>query len=171
MSGLYNMIMSVNPASPYVLALIGVDEDKFNRLGRFRDCWVTPDASSVMILHRNYSDNGNDDVLEDVASWDNYVANHEAEGDSTYWKFEFKVPDDMSEAAKKIAEVTDTSDRWDAYRKVIDDLGKGKETEHTKRAMEAGKKIFDQIDSGESGTVQHEDGSVNVTNIQPEDPS
>lgn len=165
MSGLYNMIMGVNPASPYVLALVGIDEDKFGRLGRFRDCWATPDGSSVMILHRNYSDNGNDDVLEDVASWPNYVANH-ATTDSTYWKFEFKVPEDMADVAKKMVEVTDASDRWDAYAKVIDDLGKGKETAYTKRAVEVGKKIFDQLNSGKSGSVQHEEGSVDV--ITPE---
>jgi hypothetical protein len=53
------------------------------------------------------------------------------------------------------------------YRKLIDDMEKGKDNEATRNAFDVGKKILGPIINGESGnkTITHGDGSVNITDL------
>lgn len=142
MSGIYNMVVEVNPAFGLLASIVGISSEFYRAhpLGRIRDAWIEPDGKTICILHRNYGEDGQE-ALENAKSLPTYKRNRPA-SDETYAWWEFEVPAEFSEMASDLAKNTDTKNRWDYYLEVIRKLQDGVDDSETQRAMEAGKRII-----------------------------
>ena len=142
MSGLYNMVMGMNPAFPYLALMVGITQEfaQEHPLGRIRDAWIEPDGKTICILHRNYGSDG-EKANANVKSLPTFRRNVPA-SDETYAWWEFDVPIEYAEAAQMAAAKTDTRNRWTRFMEVADKMKRGVKDEETERALEAGKKVF-----------------------------
>ena len=148
MSGLYNMIMGPNPAAPYLFGIAGITQQNAHLLGRLRDAWINAEGTRVFVLHRNYGEDGAAADAE-AAKLPGYVGKLLYE-DGTYGHYEFAVPQDderLAAFAKAIAARVDNTPCMERYRKLVDDMKAGKDTPEVRRAMEAGKAIFQGLDT------------------------
>jgi hypothetical protein len=172
MSGLYNMVMGMNPAFGLLAGVVGITQD-FHRdhpLGRVRDAWIEPDGKTICILHRNYGEDGQE-ALNNAKMLPTYRANHPA-SDPTYAWWVFDVPAEFEKMAKILVEKTDTRNRWDRYLEVVDKVSKGVEDEETNRAMEAGKKVFAGLNYAMQegiAEVKHGEGEVVIESVEPKE--
>jgi hypothetical protein len=173
MSGLYNMVMQMNPVFGILAGLVGITKD-FHRahpLGRIRDAWIEPDGKTVCILHRKYGEDGQD-ALNNAKLLPTYRRNHPA-SDETYAWWEFDVPAGCEVLVKVLLEKTDTRNCWDRYLEVIEKLSRGVDDDETKRAVDAGKKVFAGLNYAMKegiAEVEHGNGSVVIKTIEPEEP-
>jgi hypothetical protein len=169
MSGLYNMVMEMNPAFGILAGIVGISKDfhQAHPLSRVRDAWIEPDGKTICILHRNYGAEGKE-ALDNAKLLPTYRANHPA-SDETYAWWEFEVPPEFSDLAKVLVEKSDTRNCWDRYLEVINKLHKGVDDSETQRAMEAGKKVFAGLNYAmQEGVaeVRHGEGSVEIKAIE-----
>lgn len=89
-------------------------------------------------------------------------------GDCTYGHYEYAVPQDdekLAAFAKSIAGQTDNTPCMERYRRLIEDMKAGKDTPEVRRAMEAGKAIFQGLDTAmkTGGRVDVGSGAAGVT--------
>ena len=92
MSGnIYNMINGVNPATFLFLPMLGKHPDEYPR---FRDCFLTED-DHILVLTRvgggNRHTGFNEEELEKSP---HFIKTYDAEWDSTYGYYEFRVPNE-----------------------------------------------------------------------------
>jgi len=173
MSGLYNMVMQVNPVFGILAGIVGITKD-FHRahpLGRIRDAWMEPDGKTVCVLHRNYGEDGKE-FNDNAKLLPTYRGNHVA-SDETYAWWEFNVTAEFAMAAKLLADRSDTRNRWDRYLEVIGKLQKGVSDEETERALSAGIKVMAGLKYAEQegiAEVSHGEGSVVIKSFEPEEP-
>jgi len=166
MSGLYNMVMGRNPALGHLLVMVGIDSDgKFERAGRVRDGWITEDAKTIGIFHRNYGEDGQD-ANDFAASLPGYRELAYDNFDGTYGWWLFDVPEEHCDLAERLAELTDNTNCMDRYKALIKDLEKGVKNEMTDQAVKAGERIAESLmksfEDGKSRSVENEDGSVDI---------
>ena len=91
MSGLYNLIHGVNPATFLILPMLGKHPDEYPR---FRDCGVTEDHH-ILVLTRVGGGNRNTGYGEEELEQDpHFIKTYDADWDSTYGYYEFKVPEE-----------------------------------------------------------------------------
>jgi len=174
MSGLFNMLMGTNPAIGYLMAVLGITQETKDKwpLGRLRDAYTNEDGTKVFIFTRNGGLDQESAVQIEKNLRDhhpNYVGFEIDDFDSTYLTYEFNTPEDLLHITKQIAEMTETEPPMVRFRRLLDDMKTGKSNPMVDNAMEVGKKIFDPILNGESGVVEHGDGSVQIHQIKPED--
>ena len=164
MSGLYNMLMGHNPAFGLLCAMVGITRDTAQFMGRVRDAWISEDAKTIGVLHRNYGEDG-EFANQNAAKLPNF-REQQACDDSTYQVWLFDVPPEGEEIAKQIAEHSDNTPCWERYTQAIVDMRAGKETPQTKHMMDVGKKIMgglsESLKDGESRTVETEDGGIDI---------
>ena len=170
MSGLYNMVMQMNPAFPILAGMIGVTENfhQAHPLGRVRDAWIEPDGKTICILHRNYGEDGQES--NDNATLLPTYRDYRSASDPTYAWWEFDVPEQYREMAEMLVEKTDTRNCWKRYLEVIDKLESGVDDSETRRAKEAGEKIASGLSYAMKegiAEVQHGDGSVVINEVNP----
>ena len=166
MSGLYNMLMGRNPAFPLIMGAIGIGQENADQFGRVRDCWISEDAKTIGVLHRNYGANGL--LANGKAATLPLFREHQECSDGTYavWLFDVPKGDAADAALKKIAEMTDNTSCWERYMTAIEDLQDGKKNPQTDKMLEVGKKIMGQlsgsIEDGKSRSVDTEDGGIDI---------
>jgi hypothetical protein len=162
---MYNMVMGRNPAFGYLMAMVGINKENARKAGRVRDVWITEDAKTIGVLHRNYGEEGKE-ANDFAASLPRYREFALDDFDGTYGWWLFDVAEEHLPLAQEIAQVTDNENCMVRYRQLIDDLGKGVDNEMTQQAMKAGEKIAEGLgkafEKGESTTVETEDGSVDI---------
>lgn len=172
MSGLYNMLFGTNPAIGLLLGFLGIFKDTADKwpLGRLRDAYTNEEGTRIFIFTRNGGLDESESAKIENNFRDNhphFVASHIDSFDSTYVTYEFGVPAEYTFAVHEIAQVTDTMPPMERMSKLLSDLHSGKDNELTKNAKEVGEKIFGAIQRGESGSIQHGDGSVDVDHFHP----
>lgn len=168
------MIMQTNPFTPLLLGAIGITKETVEQypLGRFRDAYTNDEGNRIFILHRNYGTDGAA-VLEAMAKHPLYVGNQTAHDDSTYGVWEFRVDERFAALIKEIAERSAPNiPKFQQYMQMIKDMGEGKDTPETKRALAVGKTICDSLKSAIEGgpseqTVISGDGAVDIVNLNP----
>lgn len=96
---LYNMINGVNPATFFILPMLG--EKHPNNYPRFRDCFV--DSGEIRVYTR--VGGGNRDCgfgEEELQQHPNYLRDEDDDFDSTYATYIFSVPNEWKEDFEKI---------------------------------------------------------------------
>ena len=89
MGNLYNMINGVNPATFYILPMLGNHPDWYPR---FRDCWV--ENGQIAVLTRVGSLNKNSGYEEEkLYNHPEYIKDIDYPEDNTYGIYYFKVPE------------------------------------------------------------------------------
>jgi hypothetical protein len=164
MSGLYNMLMGHNPAFGFLAAMAGITKDNASSMGRVRDAWISEDAKTIGILHRNYGEEGT--AANEAAAALPLFRGHRETSDYSYCEWLFDVPEGAEEVAKQIAEQTDNMPCWERYQKAVDDMRSGKKNPQTEHMLEVGEKIIGglvkSIEDDEPRTVETEDGGVDI---------
>jgi hypothetical protein len=161
---MYNMLMQINPAFGLLCAIVGITKDNVQDMGRVRDAWISEDAKTIGILHRNYGEDGLS--ANDTATSLPTFREHRKTSDYSYNEWLFDVPEIAEDVARQIAEQTDNVSCWERYVKAIEDMGAGKKTPQTEHMLKVGEKILGGIvksmDDGESRSVDTQDGSVDI---------
>lgn len=89
---LYNMINGVNPATFFILPLLG--EKHPDDYPRFRDCFVTED-NEIAVYTRVGGGNRNEGFgEEELQSHPNFLRDEDDDFDSTYATYYFSVPEE-----------------------------------------------------------------------------
>lgn len=89
---LYNMINGVNPATFFILPLLG--EKHPDDYPRFRDCFVTED-NEIAVFTRVGGGNRNEGFgEEELQSHPNFLRDEDDDFDSTYATYYFSVPEE-----------------------------------------------------------------------------
>lgn len=77
---------------------------KYYPMGRFRDCYLTPEKDKIVLYTRNWG--GNRDsynyVFRILSKHPNYIGNYDDDFDCTYAYIEFSIPDEFKEDIKNI---------------------------------------------------------------------
>lgn len=102
---LYNMINGVNPATFFVLPMLG--EKHPDDYPRFRDCFMVRDpdgTTEIHVLTRVGGANRNSGYGEEILqSHPNFIGDEDQEDDSTYATYKFSIPEEFKEDFVKIA--------------------------------------------------------------------
>lgn len=122
---------------------------KYYISGRFRDAWLNSDGMEIHIYTRNGGGNREEYwyVFKILRSHPQYLRDIDDEFDSTYATIVFRVPDKWLKYTQKIAGgKTKRGDKiWGDFLK---DLQEGENTKEVQKAIETGKRIFDEMDKG-----------------------
>jgi len=93
---LYNMFNGMNPATFFVLPMLDRHPENY---GRFRDCFLYDDEhpeydNHISVYTRMGGGNRDsyEELIEELQSHENYVADYDDSFDSTYATFVFSVP-------------------------------------------------------------------------------
>ena len=165
------MLMGTNPATPYLLAFLGITQEAQEQwpLGRIRDSYTNEDGSKIFIFTRNGPSGmglipDERDVIEENfrENHPHYVGFEIDDFDHTYLTYEFNTPEEHRAHTKEIADMTEPEPPMVRFRRLIDDMEAGKKNPAVENAIEAGKKLLGPILEGKNETVEHGDGSVDV---------
>jgi hypothetical protein len=166
--GLYNMIMGHNPFLGYLMALIGVHRENFKQFGRLRDAWITADAKTIGVLHRNYGDDG--EAANKAAEGLPAFRQHQCTDDETYQTWLFDVPEDYADIAEDIAGASDNESCWERYKDAIRDYTEGVDTPQSRHIHEVGKTVIgtltETLKDGKTREAATEDGSVVIGPVE-----
>jgi hypothetical protein len=164
MSGLYNMLMGKSPFYPYLVGLAGITKENAREFGRLRDAWISEDAKTIGILHRNYGEEGAD--ANAAAEGLPHFREHLETNDSTYRCWLFDVMPGAEVLAEKMADLDDNTPCFERYEQAIESFGRGEENEQTEHMRKVGEQIFGDINQafndGQSRTVETDDGAVDI---------
>lgn len=129
MGGMYTMIFGTNPASDWLLSLLGLTRSD---MGRFRDAWVQRNPMGggleIVVYTRNGGSN-RPQHMPDFSNHPRYLRDYDDTYDSTYASIIFQAPEDavMTFAENPGAAITieemvvdiNTDERW---KQSIEDL-------------------------------------------------
>lgn len=171
MSGLYQMLMGKNVFYQELLALVGLNDEEKYPLGRFRDCYTNDQGSKVFVLTRNYGAEGSF-YDEKLFAHPNFVEKTADSFDETYTVYEFNVVGIMQLGiCYEIAKISDNTPAMARYEKLMKDIGEGKDTPGTRRALQVGEKLVGNLqgvmDGKQCGTVvEHDGASVEIRSTE-----
>ena len=127
---MYTMIMGRNPFCPLLLGAVGITSETIEQypLGRIRDAYTNSEGTKVFVLHRNYGDEGEGKRVNDaIAKNPNFVRQYQVTPEeNTYQIWEFNVPPQYQVKMKEIASMSDNTPCFEAFLKVIKDMGEGR---------------------------------------------
>lgn len=166
MSALYNVLMKRNHISDRLFTIIGLTQEEIRK---FRDIWINPEGTKIMILHVNDGEKGIDADLR-IAENPNFVSREIWESDNSFAIYHFSIPKnkEVKEIAKSLAKISDTEHRLKKYARTLENMfttGEGFQTFKT-----IGDKILRAKDYAEKegiADVEHGDGRLI---IDPNDP-
>jgi len=155
---LYNQILGVHPFAKNLFALLDLSvKDGEYPVGRIRDLYVVKmDDKLIIVLYtRNGGGNRPDFkfVFDSLATHPCYIKDYDCDLDNTYAYVEFSVPKDTEHFVQEIYDVAPEERGTKMFMNVINDIKNDNKTPFTKKAMEIGKKIFDNIKDIESGGI------------------
>jgi hypothetical protein len=104
---LYNMMNGVNPATFYILPMLGYHPDSYPR---FRDCFISderyPDNNHIIVYTR--TGGGNRESYMDQNLWitciEGYIEDYDDDYDCTFANFVFDIPEKWKDDFNKIIE-------------------------------------------------------------------
>lgn len=102
---LYNMLHGVNPISPILLAILGIDQKgSIYSSGRFRDIHLDEKGEKIILYTRNGGGNREEyqPLIDVLATHPNYLTDYDDDFDCTYAYIEFSVPEKAKEFVKSI---------------------------------------------------------------------
>ena len=121
---------------------------------RFRDCYLNKVDGEIVIIVFTRLGGGNradyQHVYDKLARHPNYLRDYDDTFDSTYSYIEFSVPELFKCFIKEAAQVSLDYKPMERYLNMITDLDNKKDTPDTKKALEIGKKIAEQIKAAEA---------------------
>ena len=140
---LYTQIFGENENADKILDLIDINRENF---GRYRDCWLNPEGTIATVLSRVGGGNRQnyEYVYENLKLHIRYIGYKEEPGDSTYVYFNFSIPDNKIEEAKKIA----PKEKHKTVCQMFHDEIKEAEEDPESPAAKKMEKIADQIMNG-----------------------
>jgi len=126
MSGLYNALFGYNPLARHLLLELGIDH---HDVPRFRDCFLSADGSSVVILTRTGGGNRKEYAEQNAVMTRRagYLRDEDDSFDTTYALFHFAVPESIKHIIPLALEKghgVDMTKRW----KQVFDILKGRAT-------------------------------------------
>lgn len=88
---LYNLICGVNPATFYILPMLGKTPEQYPR---FRDCFIAKDGQHIEILTRTGGNNRKEysSQIETLRCMPTYVSDEDNTSDNTFAWFTFGIP-------------------------------------------------------------------------------
>lgn len=159
---LYNRLFGVNPFAPIWMTMLKL---KPGNCGRFRDAYLS-EKGTICVYTRNGGGNREEyqPVIDELAKHECYIRDFDDDFDCTYATIEFRVPDKFKEFAdsfmkeEKLQELIKNSDPAKRWPTLIQKLHSGnKDDPDVAHAMEAGKKIFGELEKkmkeGNGGVV------------------
>ena len=162
---MYNAIFGYCPIFDVLLYYLQLKKRTF---GRFRDCYLQRrNGDLVVAVYARIGGNNRDDYkqcIDDIKSHPLYIDDEDDSFDSTYASFYFKVDDKLKTMLKQLLDdasndedrekrkkaiIYDTPEaRWQAF---LGDLGSGKSTSQTEKAMKIAKSLGDAISDNPNG--------------------
>lgn len=112
---LYNMLCGVNPATFFILPMLGKHPDEYPR---FRDCFVGKDGNfgySIIVFTRVGGNNRNSGYGEEwMLKHPEFIKTYDDDFDNTYGYYVFDVPKKWREDFLKVIEnkLTEISDEY-----------------------------------------------------------
>lgn len=107
---LYNLVNGVNPATFFILPMLGKHPDEYPR---FRDCFIGDDNDSIVIYTRVGGNNRNCGFGEEALyKHPNFVKTYDDDFDSTYGYYVFSIPDEWQDDFKALLSKTKVSDAY-----------------------------------------------------------
>lgn len=147
---LYNMLFGRNPASKFLLSLLGLDE---MQVGRFRDCFLKRTEDGVLqivVYTRNGGGNRPDyaHVTDFLQAHPDYVRDCDDDFDSTYASYYFSVPAQFQQLAESLTNIAEHPEEPGVvWQKLIENLNnKEFDDPRAARALEVGKELFSRLD-------------------------
>lgn len=148
---LYNALFGRNPASRFLLAMLGLAEGD---VGRFRDCYLCrkdddpKNDLQIAIYTRNGGGNRSDyeEVTAKLQAHPAYLDDADDDFDCTYATYRFKVPEKFKATADELATLGGVANPAERFKTLIEKLQFGNvDDPDVKRAMEVGQKILAPI--------------------------
>lgn len=98
---LYNLINGVNPATFFILPMLGKHPDLYPR---FRDCYLDDEGIRICVFTRVGGGNRHDyeQEITELQAMEGYIEDHDWEQDNTYAIFYFYVPEKFKDDCLKI---------------------------------------------------------------------
>lgn len=120
---MYNALCGKNSISEVLLNMLGYSESDF---GRFRDCYLSPDGSSIIVYTRCGGGNRESyqHVFDKMSQSEYYLKDYDDGFDETFASIEFRVPEQYKEQCKTLSESTDTrtgQQRFQDFMKMLDE--------------------------------------------------
>lgn len=145
-NNLYNALFDPNP---YANALLTMLKTSVDAVPRFRDCYLNPERRIVIFTRTG---GGNRAAYADanvsLTLLPGYVGDCDDAFDTTYAYFIYQPEAEFSDLIAEIADKQGVIDPLGAFRSLIADVEAGKDTPATRRAMDVGRGIVKQIESG-----------------------
>ena len=156
---LLNALIPPNIYWPIIMQFLEMQQGEFER---FRDAYPSEDGKHIYVLARVGGENRKDypEVFRRMEMHPGFIEVKDDEFDNTYCTFKFKTPEECVLACSQIADETDVTPPLEKFKRLIDDLQNNRDNAMTSRAMDFGKKLFDQLKAGGAGTIKNETGSV-----------
>lgn len=123
--------------------------------------YLNDDKSKILLYTRNGGGNRESYfyIFDILRKHPNYIRDYDDDFDSTYAYIEFSIPDQYKELIKELP--GESQSPSEKFQNMLSDLQGNKDTPETRAAMELGKKIFGEIESGESKVIAiNTDGTV-----------
>lgn len=155
---LYNMLFGTSPLAGITLTALNLTPDN---IPRFRDAYYDADKNCLVIYTRTgggnreyydepglyYGEEKTGPFNSDLVAHPEYIEDYDDDFDSTYAYFRFFIPEAFAPIFDTFRDLGAGKDLnpTDRFAKMIEDLQSDVETEDTKRALEVGKTIAEQI--------------------------
>ena len=126
MGNLYNMMFGVNPATFYILPMLGKHPDEYPR---YRDCFVNEENQIVVMTRVGGNNRKAGYGEEELYKHPNYVSTYDDESDNTYGYYVFSVPEEWKDDFHKIMTKQKPSEEYidcicNIYPKIADKIRK-----------------------------------------------
>lgn len=171
---LYNALFGVNSLAPFLLTILDLDQPNGNwNTGRFRDAYLNPEGTEVIVYTRNgggnrecWSMQDGDEAGDDcrcagccvnfhLPQHPNYCTDYDDDFDCTYAYIHFSIPDEFKEICQGLATGEAPISISQRFTTLIGALEKGEKNEQTEKALAVGKEIMGKLDEvmkkGEGG--------------------
>lgn len=149
---LYNMLFGKNPFHKILLQALDISEGD---VPRFRDCYLTEDGSKIAVYTR--TGGGNRPDYETENSWMQnvfgFISDCDDDFDCTYATFFYEIPEAFKPMIETLQNMGAEDNPQEKFQQLIADMDAKKETPETKRALEVGRSIFEQMENLPSGGV------------------
>ena len=124
MGNLYNMLFGVNPATFYILPMLGKHPDEYPR---YRDCFVNEENQIVVMTRVGGNNRKSGYGEEELYKHPNYVSTYDDESDNTYGYYVFSVPEKWKDDFHKIMTKQKPSEEYidcmcNIYTKIADKI-------------------------------------------------
>lgn len=109
MGNLYNLLNGVNPATFFILPMLGKHPDDYPR---FRDCFINEDNQIVVYTRVGGNNRNSGYGEEELYKHPNFVRTYDDDFDNTYGYYVFNVPEKWKEDFNKFLKKQKPSEEY-----------------------------------------------------------